>query len=238
MWQSVGQNVRQNVGQSVGNWEAEPFCSYGSFLQDAHWVSFYNFFETHCGLSFDVPRWADFRDLIKSNLCECIQLDGMAIGCEMPRYVKRDGQGRMHCVDGMAIEWADSYGLFCLWGVNFEAELFGKIRTRTILPTEVFGIKNIEQRMAALRVMGAEFVCDAVESREIDKSDRGNRLFATDKLGTGNTEYFLKYSCPSTKREYVSFVPPDVGEKKDADLAMAWKFGLEKSVYQSIELES
>jgi hypothetical protein len=31
---------------------------------------------------------------------------------------------------------------------------------------------------------------------------------------------------------------PEVGKKKDADLAMAWKYGLEKSVYQSIELES
>jgi len=156
----------------------------------------------------------------------------------MPMYVRRDGQGRMHCVDGKAIEWADSYGLYSLWGVRFEPDLFKRLSKRTITAPEVFALENIEQRMASLRLLGPEIVCDAIDSKQVDKSERGNRLFSTKALGTSREEFFLRYFCPSTGREYVSFVPREIGEKKDADLAMAWKFGLDKSVYQAIELES
>lgn len=252
VWNNVGNNIWNNVGINVGNnvranvsanvrenvGAFENFCVYGSFVQDAGWCAYSSFFEDYCGLELPIPGWADFRDLIKTNLCECIQFDGLAIGCEMPMYVKRDEEGRLHNTSGLAIEWADGYGLHSLWGVRFERDFFQKLSARTVAPKEVLALDNIEQRMAALRLLGSEFICDAIDSIQVDKSERGNRLYSTNKLGTGVTEYFLRYSCPSTKREYVSFVPPEIGGKHDADLAMAWKFGVDKSVYQKLIYES
>jgi len=44
--------------------------------------------------------------------------------------------------------------------------------------------------------------------------------------------YFLKYSCPSTGRIYVSGIDPQVGKLNDVASALAWKFGLNKNEYK------
>jgi hypothetical protein len=38
--------------------------------------------------------------------------------------------------------------------------------------------------------------------------------------------YFLKYTCPSTGKPYVSGIPPMIGQHKSVRRALAWKFCL------------
>lgn len=216
----------------------EPFCSYGSFLQDSAWVAFYTFFEEHCGVNIEVDGWATFRDLIKSNVCESIQLADACFVCGMPVHVHRVEDGRLHSLDGPAILWPDGFGINMLWGVNVPDDLFAKIKDRTLTPQEALAIPNDEHRMVALRVLGAETVCAAVGGQLEHTSARGNSLYSSDNLGTGQREYFLRYKCPTTGREYFSFVPPEIGQEKDADLAMAHSFKLTKEQYCSIIRES
>jgi hypothetical protein len=113
-------------------------------------------------------------------------------------------------------------------------ELHNKITNRTITATEVLSLENIEQRMVAMKFLGAEFVADNLPSQLIHSGKNGNELR---KCVIDNREaFYLKYKCPSTEREYVSFVP--INEAIDADAAMAWKFGLTKQQYINMELES
>ena len=50
--------------------------------------------------------------------------------------------------------------------------------------------------------------------------------------------YFLKYKDPSTDRVYISGVAVEVGEKDDADLAMAWKFQWSMEQYSMLKVEA
>lgn len=52
-----------------------------------------------------------------------------------------------------------------------------------------------------------------------------------DFMGTGDTEYCLKMKHPSLDQEYIEWVHPEVGAKKDADYAQAVAFGWTKEQY-------
>lgn len=116
-------------------------------------------------------------------------------------------------------------------------------------------IENMEQRMIALKYMGADLL-KHVDSELLDtgikpcihydyntetKKGKGrvtyNELFVVRGVFSDD-RYFLKYEDPSTGREYISGVPNEIGEKKDADLAMAWKFYMTKEEYLSLENEA
>ena len=233
----VRAQVRAQVWAQVRGQELFSFCSYGSFCSDAHWIAFYRYFQKFNVCKIENDAFESFSKLIETNVYDVIQLDGAYIGCEMPIEVHRDSQHRLHSTGGMAIKWSDGWGIYSLWGVTFDKELFDKVTNRQITAKEVLTLKNIEQRMAALRFLGAESVIEAAESALLNESSKGNKLYSLSGI-TDQKEYALRYKCPSTGREYVSFVDPMIGAKKDADLAMAWKFNLSKEEYLSIEKES
>ena len=52
---------------------------------------------------------------------------------------------------------------------------------------------------------------------------------------TGDTEYCIKMKHPSLDDEYIEWVEPSVGAKKDADLAQAVAFGWTKDQYMMAE---
>jgi hypothetical protein len=163
--------------------------------------------------------------------------DNVAICSDRPTKVAVDNEGRLHSTNGQAIEYSDGWGISALWGVRFDKDLHEKITSRAVSAAEVLQIKNIEQRMAALEFLGAESVIDALDSELLHKSDKGNLLYSVKGIGD-ELNYFLKYSCPSTARQYVSFVPPEVGAQKDADAAMAWKFSISKRQYLDMRVET
>ena len=91
--------------------------------------------------------------------------------------------------------------------------------------------------MAALKVVGVEKMLKTKNAVLLEKSERKNELYKINDVFE-DTAYYLKYSCPSTGRVYVSGVDPEVGFKSDADLAMSWKFGITKEEYLKLEVES
>lgn len=74
---------------------------------------------------------------------------------------------------------------------------------------DLLSLKNIEQRMAALRIFGAEKLIEEAGAIEVSKTKRGNELYKIPKeRGLFEEDaYFLKYQCVSTGRIYVSGVP-------------------------------
>lgn len=74
---------------------------------------------------------------------------------------------------------------------------------------DILRLDNIEQRMAALRIFGAEKLIEEAGAKLVNKSSRGNELYLIPKERKLFDEdaYFLKYQCVSTGRIYVSGVP-------------------------------
>ena len=236
VWANVAANVAANVWDNVwGKIEYLDFSAYGSMF-DFGWVAFHDYFE-RIGLDLENENFGKFRSLLQSGIYDSIQLDGLCIVCEMPGEIHRDDKKRLHSISGPSIVWEDGYKLFHLWGVTFAQDLFEKIITRKISAKEIIKLENMEQRMAALKFIGTETFISELGAKVINKSRRGNELLEVKSIFP-TTQYCLRYRCPSTGREYVSFVDPIVGKKKDADKAMAWKFGLESRQYDTLEIES
>jgi hypothetical protein len=238
VWDQVWAQVGDQVGDQVGaqKFEYHSFASYGS-LDDFGWLAFYDFFE-RIGIAHKVEAFASFRTLMQSGVYDMIQLDGACIVVEMPTEIHREATERraLHSVSGPAIKFGDGYQMHSLWGVRFDAELFERVTQRQIKAKDVLKIENMEQRMAALKFLGAESVLAAFDSK-IVAEERGYKLHAISGL-TDEIEYALQYECPSTARGYVSFVPPEIGKTKDALAAVAWKFGLDKTDWDSIGAHS
>jgi hypothetical protein len=232
VWTSVWDSVRDSVRDSV---EYTPSAYYGN-ISDYGWVAFYNYFE-RVGI-VDHANFREFSKLTETGIYDSIQLEGLCIICENPLYIHRDEQNRMHCLTGPAIEWADTYGVYAIHGVRFpDKDMFEKIAGGQMTFAEVMALENIEQRMIALKLLGAEKLLDTTDAKLINKSFAGNELYLIKDIFP-EPAYFLKYKCPSTDRVYVSGVDPQVGIEADADKAMGWKFGLNVDEYRSIEAQS
>lgn len=74
---------------------------------------------------------------------------------------------------------------------------------------DILAIKNIEQRMAALRLFGADKLIEETQATRVSKTKRGNELYLIPRSKGFFDEdaYFLKYACVSTGRIYVSGIP-------------------------------
>jgi len=127
-----------------------------------------------------------------------------------------------------------------LWAINgvfFEYELWEKVVDNKLTSKEILALQNIEQRMIALKLRGAEQLLTELDAKSINKSARGNELFLLKDVFS-IPAYFLKYTDPSTGRVYVSGIDPEVGIEADADAAMAWKFQLTAEEYAELRHEA
>ena len=150
-----------------------------------------------------------------------------------------DAQNRLHSTTKPALRWKDASEFYYLSGVKFDKELWQPIVDKTIEPKEVLTLQNIEQRMAALKYLGNEYVLIQAGAKLIDgKTDRGNELFVIKKVFPQD-EYFLRYSCPSTGRVYVKCVDLQlVGGKPSADACQAHHHNMTLPEYLEMEVES
>jgi len=170
-----------------------------------------------------------------TNVSFIIPYEGIAFVSETPKISWEEG--KLHNTEGKAVEYADGYGLYSLFGVNFDEKLFKKVTSKKVTLKTIFSIENMEQRMAGLKLVGVEKLLKSKHATKLDKSDRGNTLYKIENI-FDQTAYYLHYKCPSTGRVYVSGIDPEIGVKGDADECMGWKFGLTREEYQSLKIES
>ena len=169
-----------------------------------------------------------------------IVLENVAIACPMPTAIYREdvrGQMRLHKEDGFAIEWPDGYGINYLWGVFFPDNIWQKVTAKNVKVKDILSLENMEQRMAALKLIGPEKLLESTKAELLSRSDRGNMLYKVENVFS-QPAFFLKYVCPSTSRVYVSGIDPEIGKEGDPDLCMAWKFGMSKEQYASLSVEA
>ena len=242
VWNQVESQVGNQVWNQVGNqvwsqvWNEnliyESFSSYGN-IWDLGWLSFYDFFE-RIGFDYNLEAYNNFKELIKIGIYDMIQMDKVCFVASLPKDIFRDDLNRLHSTLKPAISWRDGYKLHYLHGVYFEPKLWRKIVNVKITPKELLSLSNIEQRMAAIKVIGMENILEESGAELMDKV-KGYELYKIEGLFK-QTAYYLKYKDPSTERIYASGIDPTIGIKGDAIKALAWKFSLEGEFKKDIKL--
>ena len=141
--------------------------------------------------------------------------------------VKINARNLFHSDIYPAIRWKDGREFYHLNGVNFPEDLWKKVVSKEMPFEEILAIKDIDQRTQAMRYGDVQKFFEHTKSTLLDSSDKGNELwFVPQSAGIFRIDaYFLKYKDPSTDKIYMSGIDPEIGQKKDADLSMAWKHG-------------
>jgi len=251
---NVSDNVRANVRDNVSDnvranvWDNDfKYYETGYYgdISDYGWLSFYDYF--YKNNIINIPNnikenFKNYINLAKSGVFSMIQLDGLCIvsinNC-LKKYIEIRGEKRLHSEDSPALAWQDGYKIYALYGVIFDYKLWSKVTNGDITFREVMAIENIEQRYAALRLLNPDKIIQEANAVLVDtgKKQSGyngdvNKLY---KLTIDDVDTtFLRYSCPSTGRVYMKFVPND---HTKADEAQAWSFQLGIKEYELLSIE-
>jgi len=192
-------------------------------------VAFYDFFQRiNIIQNKDLDNWIN---LLKSGICFTIPLEGICFACPLPKRILRDGS-KLHSDTKSAIAW-DGYEQFYLYGIAFDKNLWTKITKKEMPVKDILSMRNIEQRMAAMKTVGMSYLLKELDAELLD-TQKGVSLYLV-KNAFSQHAYFLKYFCPSTGREYMSGIDPDFAKKNpDALKCMASKWELTRIDYNNL----
>jgi len=190
----VGAQVRDQVRDQVGQ------AVYGS--HEAPWLAFYEFFMRH----FDLAKKANGLMAVAKACGWVWPFAGCAIITDRPAIISMDDQNRLHRADGPAIEYRDGFAVHAWHGVRIPSEW---IDTPEALDAKsAVTWPNVEQRRAAIEILGWNRVLDALEAKSLggnpdpkigelievhlpfedgDGNDATRALFLRAKCGTGRT---------------------------------------------------
>lgn len=238
---SVGDSVRDSVEASV--WDsvkASVWEFWWAGCWDYGWCAFYDYLHRIKA----IPKHRQFcayRDTVaRSGMWSALAYENVCIVAMMPIQVSRDEQMRLHSEDGYAVEFGDGYGQHYLSGVFFPPDLHKGLVSGAMGVPNVLKIENVEQRMAALKFIGAEKLLQQCDAQLVNKSKRGNKLYHIPDLD-GMSVHLVRFICPSTGREYVHFVDYEnwvQQAERQADQAVAAMFGWSLEEYDALVWES
>ena len=111
--------------------------------------------------------------------------------------------------------------------------------TPTLTAQEAMQIRNSEQRMVAIRYLRPDRLLKQLNAKLIHTGIKRTKLYEVPNfMDTGEAEYCMFMVDGSTPREFVEWVPPEIGKQADADLAQAHAWGLPKEDYLTLEQEA
>lgn len=163
---AVINKYKELTGESAFNFDD---FAYGSL--DAGWVSYYETFRRHApavkgleviagleGLVGEVSYYAPFEECViaSRNPVEICMVDG-----------------RLHNTTGPAWRYADGFCGFSLFGVEVSEEIIERVKAKDA--AGILRINNVEQRLVALRAVGAKAALEALEAVEVDSYEHWYR---------------------------------------------------------------
>jgi hypothetical protein len=223
VWSQVGAQVRSQVrSQKI---QYEPFAGYGS-ISDYGWVSFYDFFA-----EIGVVKNSDFeqfKSLLLSGIYDMIQLDGFCIVSNLPTKILRDEAGRLHNLNGPAIEFKDGYAQYYIHGRAIDDDIFNRAVSGQLTREEFISEKNDEIRSAYFELLGSERLMTLLGAELIDSCQIVHKngevetieYYRTkEKLNLYRDEPYAwrKVICPSTGTTY--FTPTNPRLKNAMEVA-------------------
>jgi len=151
---------------------------------------------------------------------------GAVILTERPTAIHLDGEGRLHSAAGLALEYADGWGVAAYRGTRIPP---GWVQGSPPGPAEALRWKNVEQRRAACELLGWSEILAELNATEVDADpDASIGTLLRADLPDSPGEQFLRVRC-GTGRDFVLPVPPGC---KTALEANAWTYGLGAAEYR------
>ncbi len=257
VWDSVWASVRDSVGDSVGaSVRASVWASVGASVWASVWASVRDsvWDSVRASVRASVWSWQNpgyaqwlqfFSDHQEQNdfrhMCMFEEMTtGYLLTADTVHIVRKptklvtNQDGRLHYDHDKAIEWADGYGFYYLMGVEFDEKTFKKIVDKKFTMKDMAdGKLNAQQRPVALSMLRPDRLLKQVNAKLIHTGIKGTELYEVKNfMDTGETEYCMLMTHPTLpKQQYIEWVHPEVGKKKDADLAQAEAFGMVKEDY-------
>ena len=201
--------------------------------QDLYWLALYRFCQT-IGVKYP-KKDAATLDLMEGISSQCewwFPYDGIVIASERPRTVRWDGERRLHCEAGPAVEYADGYSLYSWRGISIPADWIEKGPPAS---KDIMRIDNTEQRRIACEMRGWHNILPDIGAILIDKhkNPQVGELWQAD-LPDNGPERFLKVEC-GTGRTFAIPVGMDFATAREANAAT---YGIAPQILDQLEIRT
>lgn len=167
------------------------------------WCGWYDY-GRYIGIKYDKNLYNKFISFVKE-VNYIIPYEKICFISEKPVKIQWKNK-QLHNDTGLAVEYADGYGLYCLNGVNVGRKIVmtpaGELDPQLMLKE-----KNAEVRREIIRKIGIEKVIDSLGAKVIEKRN-GYELLNFD-IGNGRMRPFLKMRNPSIGTWHIEGVHPD-----------------------------
>ncbi len=224
LYDSPFQACQQEDGVTVSN------ALYGQY--DIHWLQFYQFFRTECGLVEETEKikylyelakiagwmWMTSTKNIVTRRPESINLFTFGTRNEIPNML-------LHNENGPALTYRDGFCLYALNGMRLSANQTWIVTTPAdqLDINKILEIENTEIRSAALRKVGIERALEKLNKKQLHtKTFKKGGKYKLYKVifpnGLETTQ--LAMTCPSSGKFHLEEVPP---ECLTVDMALNWR---------------
>jgi hypothetical protein len=225
VWDSVGDSVMDSVEDKNDMWVA-PDSGAGW----CYWRACYDYFFHH--FKPLAEKLQPYCDIDRSGAFWWWMFKHVAIVCAPPKFKFDRGNMetkeayRFHCADGPALLWPDGYALYYWRGVNVPKRFIEN--KDSITAKEAITTSNTELKRCLFEILGYERILKEIGATSVQRDDFGELLHADLADDNGKIAAFVRVKCPSTGREYINRVRPDV---KTAKAAVASRWRLKPSEY-------
>jgi hypothetical protein len=222
----VGAAVAARVGSRFpgsGSAEGPRFEGAPRGQHEAYWIAMHTFARDVVGVWY--PRlWSRRLDLWAEAARACNRwwpFERCCVISERPSAIRWDQAGRLHGAAGPAVTFRDGFGCYVWRGIWVPPSWIES--PQSFEPARALTWPNLEQRRAAVEILGWGRIIDACTSLLIDKDPDPTigELLELQLPGTGAAR-FLRVRC-GTGREFVLSVPRGMGTAREAN---AWTYGL------------
>ena len=188
VWDQVWAQVRDQVGDQVYR------AAYGA--QDMGWVAWFRAMQA---IGVNLPKSADTIAAVSENVGWWWPFENAVIVTERPCVIKFDGEKRLHCETGPAVEYRDGFGVYAWRGIRIPPEW---IKDGPPDAISCLRVENIEQRRIACEMRGWHNILPKLPNAKLidkhsnpqvgelwqgDLPDHGKERFLQVKCGTGRT---------------------------------------------------
>ncbi|MES2874469.1 MAG: hypothetical protein V4708_12150, partial [Bacteroidota bacterium] len=183
----------------------------------AAWQSFYDFFNEE----FNLDGLDKIRPTIElsKDVGWIFPYKDLCVLTEKPISLHLNANGRLHNEKGPCIEWPDGWNFYALNGVRVPAWIVTTSADK-LDPKKIMKLPNAEQRVLAIKKLGAHNMLEALEAKSISKKGSEYELFEV-KI-EGSKEKLLKMKNPSEEKIHYEFVEPQI---KTVNEALAYRIG-------------
>lgn len=148
---------------------------------------------------------------------------GVALLCRPPMRITFDPERRLHASDGMAVEYADGWGVYAWHGVNVPRQVI--CAPDSLTPEQILSERNVEVRRIMIERFGVDRLLSRARAKCLDMDQDGRRSLFLLPMHDDEPLVAVRVHCPSTGQVYFLRVPPEV---RTCRAAVAWTFGFEQ----------